>query len=401
MATKPKVLPTVCLLAPFVFSFAFAMDVYIPVVPEMKQYFHTNQANVQLTLSLFMVVTGLGQLLMGPITDQYGRRRIIFFSVFSFIIGSLICALSNSIQLLIAGRLVQAFGGCGMMVAAFAMVRDKFSGNDGAKVYSFLNCGLAMSPLFAPIIGSYLATWFDWRAEFVFLIAIGILVLMLALFRIKETLALEKRVKLDLGIFRRYFNILTHPIFISYACCTSAGLTIFFTFFSSSPYIIINLLHAPVKNFGYYFFTVGFTFFIGSMISGKVADKIGPFKTVLIGSIFMLVAGVSMEVWYLSMGISKAQFLLPCMLAGLGGSFMMGAGVGGAMQPFAAMAGSAAALVGCLQFLIGALVGSYVMRWQVQSTTPLAITMIVCSLVALMALGGQFILRHRQHLLAS
>src|ERR1700704_2697705 len=99
MTHHPKVLPTVCLLAPFVFSFAFAMDVYIPVVPEMKQYFHTSQANVQLTLSLFMIVTGVGQLLMGPITDQYGRRRVIFFSVISFIIGSLICALSNSIQL--------------------------------------------------------------------------------------------------------------------------------------------------------------------------------------------------------------------------------------------------------------------------------------------------------------
>ncbi len=395
MTTHSKVLPTVCLLAPFVFSFAFAMDVYIPVVPEMKEYFQTSQENVQMTLTLFMLVTGVGQLFMGPLTDQYGRRKVILLGVLSFIVGSLVCVLATSIGMLILGRLIQAFGGCGMMVVAFAIVRDKFSGNDSAKVYSFLNCGLAMSPLFAPIIGSYLASWFNWRAEFIFLIVLGALVLILALWKIKETLTIDKRVKVDRHIFRRYWGILTHPVFISYACCTSAGMTIFFIFFSSSPYIIINLLHAPVQNFGYYFFTVGFTFFLGSMISGKIAENIGPFKTALSGSILMLAAGITMQLWYLSSGLGAAQYLLPCMLAGLGGSFMMGAGVGGAMQPFATIAGSAAALVGCLQFLVAGLIGSFVMRWQVSSTTPLAVTMIISSLLSIAALT--WLLMGRKH----
>jgi len=383
---KNKVLSTVILLAPFVFSFAFAMDVYIPVVPLMKEYFHTSQANIQLTLSLFMFILGVGQLIMGPITDQYGRRRVLITEVIVFTLGSILCAAAPSLAILMIGRAIQAFGACGMMVVAFAIVRDKFSGNEGAKVYSFLNCGLAMSPLFAPIIGSYLAAWFNWRAEFIFLVIIGVLVVLLAILKIEETLVIEKRVKITSSVFKRYWKILINRTFITYAACTSAGLTIFFIFFSSSPYIIINLLHAPVKDFGYYFFTVGFTFFIGSLISGRIADNLGAYKTCVLGSAIMLVAGIMMLAWYFMSGLSTAGFLIPCMVAGIGGSFMMGAGVGGAMEPFGATAGSAAALVGCLQFLTSSALGSYVMTWPITSTIPLALTITCLSVIVLVVL---------------
>lgn len=385
--SQKKVLNTVFLLAPFVFGFAFAMDVYIPVVPQMKEFFHTSQANIQLSLSLFMFVLGVGQLLMGPVTDQWGRRPVIIAGVTMFTLGSLICALANSIDVLLIGRVIEAFGACGMMVVAFAIVRDKFSGNDGAKVYSFLNCGLAMSPLFAPIIGSYLASWFSWRSEFFFLTVMGVAIVVLAFCRISETLVPEQRTKIDRGLFLRYWQILTNRTFASYAFCTTAGLTIFFTFFSSSPYIIIQLLHVPVRDFGYYFFMTGLAFFVGSMISGKAAERLGAFKVSLLGSIIMLVAGIVMMAWYLVLGLSITAFILPMMMAGIGGALMMGAGAGGAMEPFAKTAGAAAALVGCLQFLISSTVGTYIMTWQVNSTVPLAITMIALSALAIVVLG--------------
>lgn len=382
-----RVWPTVLLLAPFVFSFAFAMDVYIPAVPLMKDYFHTSQGNIQLTLSLFMFVIGIGQLIMGPLSDQFGRWRVIIISVIFFGLGSLLCALATSLAMLFVGRIIEAIGGCGMMVAAFAMVRDRFSGNEAAKVYSFLNCGIAMSPLFAPIIGSYLLAWFNWRAEFIFLTAMAVLVVFLGCFKIKETLAPAKRVPMDLMLFKRYWQIFTDRTFMAYTISTSAGLTMFFIFFSSSPYIVIKLLHAPAQQFGFYFFTVGLTFFIGSLISGKIVEKIGAFSTCLLGCSLMLVAGASMLGWYMVDGLSPAQFILPCMLAGLAGAFMMGAGVGGAMEPFAATAGSAAALIGFLEFFISGAVGSYVMTWPVISTTPLAITMLLTGTIALLALA--------------
>lgn len=379
-------LSIVILLAPFVFSFAFALDVYIPAVPQMKELLHTTQANIQLTLSIFMFMTGIGQLVFGPAADQFGRRKIAITSVVFFTVGSLLCAVANSIGILLIARVIQSLGGCGMLVVAFAIVRDLFSGNESAKVYSFLNCGLGMSPLFAPIIGSYLVSWFNWRAGFVFLAVMGMAILVVSIVNIKETLPVEKRVKVDKGIFLRYLEILTNSTFITYAFCATAGLTIFFVFFSSSPYIIMNLLHAPVEDFGYYFFIIGFMFFLGSFLSGKIAGIIGSFKAVLLGSSLMLLAGLSLWVWYQISGVSTYQYLVPCMLAGIGGAIMMGAGLAGAMEPFPEVAGSAAALAGCLEFLCSALVGTYVMHWIVQSTMPLAITMTSFSLLALIAI---------------
>lgn len=386
MMSKKAVLPTIILLAPFVFSFAFAMDIYIPAIPKMKEVFHTSQSNIQLTLSLFMFMAGFGQLLIGPITDQYGRRNIAMLSIISFILSSGLCAMANSVQLLILARMLQAFGGCGMLVVAFATVRDQFSGNDLAKVYSFLNCGIGMSPLFAPIIGSYLYAWFNWRAGFIFLAIMGVIILLLAFFRMDETLPKENRVKIRYDLFLRYWTILKNPTFISYAFCGTAGLMTFFVFFSSSPYIIINMLHVPVKYFGYYFFTVGATFFLGSLICGKLANKIGPLNAVFAGTLILLLAGLIMLIWYWLGGISVSQYLLPCMIAGIGGAFMMGAGAGGAMEPFGEGAGLAAAMLGCLEFLFAAIFGSVIMHWQVTSTVPLSLTMIILSAITLLVM---------------
>ena len=381
-----SILGTVSILAPFVFSFAFAMDIYIPAVPQMVGIFHTSQLAVQVTLSIFMLIVGIAQLFIGPISDQYGRRKLALLSTSIYLVGSLFCALSPNIDVLIVSRAVQALGGSGMLVVALAIVRDCFSGNDSAKVYSFLNCGLATSPLFAPIIGSYLVVFFNWQAGFVFLTLLGMIILIISWFKIKETLSPENRIRVDLTLFGRYWRILRNREFIAYTISASAALSIFFTFFSSSPYIIIKLLHVSQQDFGYYFFIIGLTFFIGSLISGRIVSYFGVFKTVLIGAVIMTLAGMIMLGWYYYVGLTVANYLFPCMLAGIGGALMMGAGAGGAMEPFPDIAGSAAAVLGCIQFLSSALIGTFVMHWHVSSTIPLALTMLTMGSLSLYSL---------------
>ncbi len=385
MMFKSKVLPTVLTLSPFVFSFAFAMDIYIPAVPQMKDYFHTSQSEIQLTLSIFMWVAGFGQLFWGAAADQFGRRPLILASAFLFTLGSFLCAVANSINFLLLARMIESLGGCGMLVIAFAIVRDQFSGNQSAKIYSFLNCGVAVSPLFAPIIGSYLSKWFNWRAGFLFLTIMGMLIFILAWFKIKETLAAENKIPIDKKIFLRYGQILLNKNFIANSICATAGLTVFFVFFSSSPYIVINLLKIPLQDFGYCFFMIGLAFFAGSLLSGKIVEYWGSHKTIVFGSSIMLLAGLLMYLWYLLAGMSLAQFIIPCMIAGIGGAFMMGAGLAGAMEPFYNLAGSAAALVGSLEFLGSGLIGALVMHFPVTSTIALSITMMALSILALAA----------------
>ena len=129
-----KPLATVAVLAPFIFSFALALDIYVPSIPSIREIFATNAFVVQLTVSIFMLMTGIGQLLVGPLSDHFGRRKIALCSVAIFTLGSFLCALAPSISFLIMARVIQAMGACGMMVVAFAIVRDLYSGNDCARI---------------------------------------------------------------------------------------------------------------------------------------------------------------------------------------------------------------------------------------------------------------------------
>ncbi|WP_298775389.1 multidrug effflux MFS transporter [uncultured Shewanella sp.] len=372
----------ILILAPLIFSFALALDIYVPSIPAIKAYFNASQLTVQLTVSLFLLMAGLGQLLMGPLSDQFGRLRIIFSSITIFTIGSIICTLSTNINMLIMGRIVQAIGACGMMVSAFAIVRDLFSGDDCAKVYSFLNSTIALSPILAPIIGGYIEHWFNWRITFAALASISLMILLSVSITLNETLPMTKRTTMSTGLLKTYAHIFSNQTFFIFTMCASCGFAGFLTFFSSSSYIIISLLHITPDHFGFYFASLGIVFFIGSFISGFAAKKIGTFNTVFLGAILMTLSGLLMIGWYLYFGLSLFGFMGPMMLMGLGGAMLLGAGAGGAIEPFGEMAGTASALFGCCEFVFAFLISTFVLQWKVTSTLPLGLTLIILGCLA-------------------
>lgn len=374
---KKNIIPTVLLLAPFILAFAFALDIYVPSIPDICIYFATSPATVQLTVSLFILMTGLGQLIVGPMSDAYGRRKIIIFATLIYFIGSVVSTISPNMTVLILARVAQGFGACGMMVTCFAIVRDLFSGNECARIYSFLNSTIAISPLLAPSIGGYLALYFGWRATFAFLTVVAFLMAILAFFKVKESLPREHRVKLSKDFLVNYKHIIKSKTFCIYTLCASAGFSAFLTFFSMSPYIIINLLKIPKQHFGIYFAAIGLIFFLGSLASGHFAKKIGTYKTALLGTILMTLSGVVMLLWHMTFGLSVYGFMGPMMIMGVGGAFLMGAGAGGAIEPFPDMAGAASALFGSCQFAFGFIISSIVLKWQINSTLPLAFTMLI------------------------
>ncbi|MES2204119.1 MAG: multidrug effflux MFS transporter [Pseudomonadota bacterium] len=370
-------LRTVLLLAPFILGFALALDIYVPSIPDLCVYFSVPPGVVQLTVSLFILTTGLGQLIVGPLSDCYGRRKIIISATTLYLAGSIVSTFSPDISTLILARMAQGFGACGMMVTCFAIVRDLFSGDECAKIYSFLNSTIALSPLLAPSIGGYLALYFGWRATFAFLALIAFLIVLLTFFKVKESLPVANRVNLSKDIFVNYKLILKSRTFVMYTLCSSAGFAGFLTFFSVSPYIVIDLLSIPKQHFGIYFASIGLIFFIGSIVCGYVVKNIGTYRTALLGTILMTLAGVVMWLWYIFFGLSMFGFMGPMMIMGFGGAFLMGAGAGGAIEPFPDMAGAASALFGSCQFVFGFVVSTVVLKWKITSTMPLALTMLV------------------------
>ncbi|MCH9769261.1 MAG: multidrug effflux MFS transporter [Gammaproteobacteria bacterium] len=380
---------TLAILGPLAFGFAVALDIYIPVVPHLVGFFHTTVNEVQLTLSLFMVFIGIGQLLWGPLADHFGRRKIALGSLLLYILGSVFCAFSNSIHFLIFGRCVEAVGACGTMVVSMAVIRDAYDERSSARMYSLLNGMVSASPLFAPIIGGYLVTWFNWRASFIFLIILGCIMTLIVMFFLDESLAFEDRIKADWSVFKRYVSILTNSQFLFYTFVAASGISYLFTFFSLSPYLFIQELHVATDHFGFYFGVLGAVFFAGSILSSWVAPRLGVSRTVWLGILLAIIGGVLMAIWVQMAGLTILDFIVPMLPIGIGAAFMVGAGAAGALAPFGNMAGTAAAVLGCGQFFVSAIAGSIVLYYKTGTPMPLAILTLLlgtlCMLFMLLA----------------
>ena len=384
MQWRHNVTSTVMILGPAAFVFAFALDIYIPIIPQLHHVFHASQEQLQLTLSLFMFAMAFGQLFYGPISDQYGRLKPSIVAGIIFIIATVICATANSLLTLYLGRILQALGCCGLLVNAYAIVRDSFSGTDSARIYAYLNCFISISPLFAPLIGGYLDHAFGWRSVFWALLVLGALTMFCAVFLYHESHPHQKRTKLSMQVFSRMNGILANRTFRYYTLSASIAITVYFTFFSISPYIIITLLGVSPEHFGIYFSVLGATLILGSLICGKLVQRIGIDNTLLVGISLIFLGGASMALCNWLIGLTLGGFLFPFALAGTGAALSIGAGQGGAMEPFGEIAGTAAALFGAIEFFTCSIGGLMVMHWPIHSTQPLALFYVAIALIVLL-----------------
>ncbi|MFZ9035405.1 MAG: multidrug effflux MFS transporter [Francisellaceae bacterium] len=378
-------LTTVFLLAPVVFSFALALDTYMPAIPEMRQALNTNKEMVQLTLSLFFLITGFGQLILGPISDQFGRYKTLITSAVIFLIGSFLCTQVNSVMLLIVYRIIEAIGACGLFVTAFAVVRDAFSGNKSAMIYSFLNAMISISPILGPIIGVMLIRFFSWHSVFYFLTLLGIITLLLLIFLAKESLPLNRRKPMNLEVFKRYFIITRSLTFWAYTLPATAGVSAFFTLFSMTPYIITTL-HESTDKIAIFFGMAGAAFLVGSVIAGSIVHKLGIMKTTLIGTLAIFASAVILLMVFFIDGLSLWGFFAPCMLATFGCALTAGAGASGAMEPFGEFPGAASAVFGSMEMGGSAVIGSIATLFPLNTSMPLGFTMLVMSLLSLLLL---------------
>jgi MFS transporter, DHA1 family, chloramphenicol/florfenicol resistance protein len=365
------------ILAPFVFTFAFGLDIYIPLIPQMKQVFHTSQFLIQMTLSLFLLGIAVGELIIGPLSDQFGRFKVSIISILLFAIGSLVCAVATSIAVFISGRIICAIGASGMLVIAFAIVRDLFSGDESAQVYSWLNAAIGISPTFAPIIGGYIAFFLGWHAVFWFLVLMGAGILVLTFLTIRETHPVKRRKKVDKDVVLRYINIFRNINFLRYSLYAGLGVSICFSFFSVSPFILINLLGIKEQHFGYYFACFGLVLVFGGIIAGKVVYQQGVDKTIHYGVILVALGGTAMLVYNILFGLHAYSFLVTMAIACTGAVFIIGAAAAGAMEPFPEIAGTAAASLQAMQFLVAAGIGSTLMLFPIHSSIPYAICLLL------------------------
>jgi DHA1 family bicyclomycin/chloramphenicol resistance-like MFS transporter len=379
-------IPTLILIfSPLILGFAFGLDIYAPVVPYVADIFNTSKFLVQMTLTLFLFFTGIGQLVIGPLSDRFGRRPIFYGSSVAYSMGALLCAFSPTIYILICGRILTSLGACGMLVTSIATVRDIYAGEKSAAILSFFHGVIGIAPLCAPLLGGYLFRYFGWHSVFCFLALLGLIAFLVTHFFIRET---HDSIKIKRNILSEYYIIFSDSSFLIYAFIVGAAEGVFFGFFSTSPFLIIEELGVKVEHFGFYFAIFGAVIVVGGFLSGLIVKRLGTKKTLSLGLLLIMLGGLFMLVGHYSVGLSFIAYLLPMSCAVLGAVIVVSTASALALEIFGTLAGAAAAALGAIEFALSALIGSLIMIFPSSSTLPYACAIIIIAFISSILLAA-------------
>jgi Bcr/CflA subfamily drug resistance transporter len=367
----------VLLYLPFILPIALAFDLYLPCIPGIANALSITQNQVQYTLSACMVSFGIGQLIIGPLSDKIGRRKVILLSAIIFTVGSYLCSISNTFITFILGRICQAFGACGTQVVAIAIVRDLFKGKDSAIIFSYLKAGAALSPLIAPTVGAFFLIQYGWSAIFQFLTLYGIFIFLLSYYKINETIK-EEKTKLNIVQYylQSYKYIISNANFIYFALCALLGETINFLHYSLSSRYYITQHNLSESQFALLFGCDSLIYLLSGIFLSKKIFPFGLKKCTAYAAILLLFSGVCMLIADLFFNHFTVLFFPQC-IASIGTMTIVSASLTGAMAPFKKHAGTAAAILGCIEFLGSGLIGMLILNDNSASVHPLAFSLIV------------------------
>ncbi|HAU1638985.1 TPA: multidrug effflux MFS transporter [Legionella pneumophila] len=366
-------------LFPLIISISFAMDVFVPAIPEMSRFFKTDSTTMQATLYLFMLTVALGQLLVGPLADRFGRRKMALSMALLFLAGSLISALAPSVPTLIFARIIQAAGACGTYLLCFIIVRDNFSTNTCARLFSILSGTNSMVASSAPVIGGLLLDLTqDWHSGFYFLTLLGVLMSGIA-FRYIPDYHYPKPELPQMRVHQVMRQIIDSSDFRQYTLIAAASLLGLYLFCALSPGILITQLHLSATEYGFWFGLNAMTVFIANMMAARLTYSHSLERIVRWGLVLMILSCFFMIALNLHQS-SILSFMLPmlCLTVGIGMS--MGTATALALKDFEQQAGIATALLGACQFGLAGLIGILTAQWMPE---PLSLAIPVLCFTAL------------------
>ncbi|MBB6355381.1 CmlA/FloR family chloramphenicol efflux MFS transporter [Aminobacter aganoensis] len=377
------------LMAPFDILASLAMDIYLPVVPQMPAILGTTPGIVQLTLSLYMIVLGLGQVFFGPVSDRIGRRPVLLGGAVLFAMASFLLAVTSSAAVFLVLRVIQALGASAALVATFATVRDVYAERaEGTVIYGLFSSMLACVPALGPIAGALVAESLGWRAIFT---ALGILALAAALNALPRWH--ETRPKGATQPRPAFRQILKSPAFWVYTLGFSAAMGAFFVFFSTAPRVLIDKAGYSQLGFSLAFATAALAMIVTTRFAKWFVARWGIAGCLARGMAMLIFGAALLALGQLFAEPSFWTFVVPMWAISVGIVFAGAVTANGALEAFGDAAGAAVALYFCVQSLIVGIVGTLVIVMLGGDTAwPLAA---YCAVMALATLGGLRLLGKR------
>ena len=381
--TAARTVPPFALLVALTAASPFAMNAILPVFPEMQAAFHTSYAVIQLVLTLALVAFGASQLVLGPLSDRFGRRPVMLTGIALFVVGSMIAAAATSPAMLIFGRIVQAIGGAAGMVLGRTIAFDIYGRGGAAGAIGYLTMAMAVSQIVAPGIGGVLAYWLGWASIFWFLTLAGLPLWAFTYSHLAET---NLPATAGSGPSRSLLRDGLELVALRAFWCNAGNMAfmsgMYFAFAGNAPHVVETLWGWSGSAYGLFNALPAIGYTAGNFAVGRMAARLGTRRLISLG---MIVGGLSVALfWLLSGWQHPLALFLPVTLVALSNGMTLPGNIASAMSLSPRLAGSASGIAGALQMLTGAAMSFAVSTFAGTSQVPM---LTAVSLSYLFALG--------------
>lgn len=352
-----------------------SIDMYLPGFPAIARSLGTDGGQVQLTLASYFIGLSLGQLAYGPLSDRFGRRRPLLWGLLLYLAASIGCALSQSVESLIAWRFIQAVGGCAGIVITRAIVRDRCAPSEAARAFSLLMLVVGLAPILAPLLGGWVIAVASWHAIFIILALAGLATLLAVWRQLDETLTTPLPSLSPQLVLGGYWQLLCNRHFMTQSLAGGLAMSGMFAYIAGSPHVLIELYQVAPGHYGWIFGANALGLIAASQVNARLLRHHSLHGLLRAAMNLPPLAGL----WLLGSSLlPQAPLWMP-----LVGFFIFVASLGFinpnssalALAPHGKQAGMASALLGSLQFLLATLAGLALGLWHEASLTPLAAMM--------------------------
>jgi MFS transporter, DHA1 family, multidrug resistance protein len=377
----------IAILASLAIFGPLAIDVYLPALPDIQRDLGTSASLIQLTLSACLLGLAIGQLIAGPISDAFGRRLPVLVGTVGFVAASLLCALAPNAETLILFRFLQGLSASAGVVISRAVIRDLFSGVRAAQMFSLMVLAIGAGPIVGPTLGGAILLVTDWRGIFMLLAGLGAVLFVISWRFLPETNTGDSRARAGIRpIFAAFGTLLRDRAFVGYTLIIGMGMGTMFAHIAGSSFVLQNLYGVSEQGFAVLFGVIALGYITMSQVNARLITRVPMRRMLMVGVAMNLAGALTVLTIVNALDLGAAGLVFGLFLIATSNGFIGPNVTALALNDYPRMAGSGAALLGLMNFLVGAAVAPLVGIAGEDTAVPLSLVILGCSLCAATAL---------------